>query len=315
MKIKFLTFLLIMLFYCTRAFAFVTFPTADLKIDKSNITVGDPVVATIDISVPSFVKLLQTEDDFVVEGWDIEDFYFEQDIRDEEKYKLIIKMTTYDCKLKEVPQIKLSFVNKNDIEKDSFFSEKFYFFSNSVPISVDSVLDEYDRDTMFDIKKMKKISVPTIFYFMCLLFVLFVSMYIYKDVVDFKIGKDLKVNFSPRENAIRKLNCIDINKVDDKTVVFYYCVLSETLKTYILDILFSNKPEFTTTEILDILSKKDNVFNKYYADISSLFKIYDNVKYSSSSINANTFDDAFTKTKNIIEKMSFDFEKNNMELK
>jgi hypothetical protein len=127
--------------------AFTTFPKATLKIDKNEIFVGDMINAEVDISVPPFALLLQSEDDFVIEGWDIYDFSFEQDIADEEKYKLKIVLTAYDSKIKEIPKIRLSYINKTDADKDSNIREKFYFFTDSMPVVIHSVLNKYDNDT------------------------------------------------------------------------------------------------------------------------------------------------------------------------
>ncbi|MCR4662357.1 MAG: hypothetical protein K5622_00525, partial [Endomicrobiaceae bacterium] len=140
------------------------------------INVGDTVKATVEITIPPFAKLLQTEDDIFIEGWEIQDFHFEQD--DDCKFILNLEITTFNSKQNSVPKIKLSYVNKEDFLNDSFFCDKFYFFSNSVPIKVNSILPKYQREEIFDIKNIKKMNIPLIFHISCFIFVLFILFFV-----------------------------------------------------------------------------------------------------------------------------------------
>lgn len=308
LKNIFLTFIVLLL--SINIFAFTTFPTAILSVDKDVIEVGQTINATVTIEIPSFAKLLQSEDDFFIEGWDIQDFSFKQDISDDTKYFLNVTLTTFDYKIKEIPKIKLSYVNKADFLDDSFFCEKYYFFSNSVPVTVISVFDTYQRNSIFDIKKIKMLYVPMFFYVICGVFFLFVLFSIYIKVVTLKINKFIKVTFSSKENAIRKLNKIYILKGFDETKIGdYYCLISEALKTFISEELRIKKIEMTTTEILAFISDDDNVFKHYYSDIKSFFKIYDDAKFSAYLADKDKFIDVFNQTKKFIENIDFNTEK------
>ena len=312
LKFSLTLFIFLFLSYLS-VFAFTTFPKATLKVDKKEISVGDMVNAEIDIFVPSFALLLQSENDFFIEGWDIYDFYFVEDILDKEKYKLKLILTTYDSKLKEIPKIKLSYINKVDSEKDISACEKFYFFTNSVPIVIDSILDKYDNDSIFDIKKTRKMTIPVMFYMVCIVFVLFVIFVLYKNIIFVKMQKYVKVNFSPVEKAIRQLNNIHVINIDISKIDSYYCKLSIILKSFILELLDKKNIEFTSAEMINMISLKNNIFYDYHSEISALFKIYDDAKYSVNSLNRDKFIDVYTQTKNIIEKLNS--QKINLEIK
>ena len=40
------------------------------------------------------------------------------------------------------------------------------------------------------------------------------------------------------------------------------------------------KKEMTTSEIIELIKKEDNIFNKYFGEISELFESYDRIKYT-----------------------------------
>ena len=291
-------------------FAYITYPTAVSSLDKEVIDVGDIVKVTVEINIPQFAALLQTEEDIFVEEWEILDFYFKQDILDENKFILTLYITTFNSKLDSVPKIKLSYVNKEDLLDDSFFCDKFYFFSNSVPIKINSILSNYERDEIFDIKNIKEMDIPILFYILCLIFVLFIFFVVYRDIIIIKIRKSNNFNFSPRENAIRKINSIYINKqIQISDISDNYYLMSRTLKIFILEELGIKNKEMTTTDVLTILSEETNLFHKNYQEIVSLFKIYDSTKYSVGVLSLKDFFDVFNKTKKMIENLSITVEK------
>lgn len=309
MDLKKISLIFVFLFLCVKIFAFMTFPTAELSVDKTTIEVGQTIKATVKIDIPAFAKLLQSEDDFSIEGWDILDFSFTHDITDDSKYVLNLVITTFDYKIKEIPRIKLSYVNKSDFLNDSFFIEKYYFFSNSIPVTVTSVFYTYQKDSIFDIKKMKVLYVPVFYYIICGVFILFVLTGIYIKIVNFKIKKIVKVNFSSKENAIRKLNNVYLIKGFDETKIDdYYCRLSDALKTFISE-ENSIKKEMTTNELLSFISQDNNVFKKYYSDIASFFKTYNDAKFSAYLSDKEKFIEIFNKTEKFIENINFNVEK------
>ena len=310
MKIKIISLCLFIVLSTVAVFAYVTYPQAILTVDKNEINVGETVNATVEITIPPFAKLLQTEDDIVIEGWDIQDFHFKQDILDEYKIILNLAITTFDSKLVAIPKIKLSYVSKEDLLEDSFFCDKFYFFSNSVPIKINSILSNYKREEIFDIKNIRKINIPIIFYILCLLFILFVLFVVYRNVLAFKVKKKLKFNFSPEEKAIRKLNNIynNIEKVKVSNINDYYYQMSRILKVFILDGLDIANKEMTTTEVLSIIKEETNPFHKIYNEIVRLFKIYDSTKYSMSQVSLKDFYNVFNMTKKLIENLNVSIE-------
>ena len=311
MRTKIILLFLIVFFNIFHAFAYVTYPKAVLNIDKDIIEVGENVKATVEITIPPFAKLLQTEDDIFADGWIIQDFYFKQDILDECKFILNLSITTFDSRVDSVPEIKLAYVNKEDLLDDSFFCDKFYFFSNSVPIKVNSIVSNYQREDIFDIKNIKEMCIPIVFYALCLLFIVFVFFVVYRDILVSKIRKNNKFNFSPREKAIRNLNNIYSNneQIYKSNINNKYYLISRVLKIFILDELGIKNKEMTTMEVLDILSKETNAFYKNYSDIKSLFKIYDNAKYSLEMLSLEEFFDVFNKTKQMIENLSVNIKK------
>ncbi len=86
-------------------FAFVTFPEAVLTSDKTEITTGESIQADIELFVPDFVNLLQTEDDVSIPGWDIQELIIRKDLTEEGKYKVKLKITTFDGRIKEIPPV------------------------------------------------------------------------------------------------------------------------------------------------------------------------------------------------------------------
>lgn len=309
MKIKIIVLLLFVFFNTVGVFAYVTYPKAILDVDTKVMDVGDIINATVEITIPPFAKLLQTEDDIFIEGWEIQDFHFRQDILDECKFILTLSITTFNSKLDGIPKIKLSYVNKEDLLDDSFFCDKFYFFSNSVPIKINSILSNYQREEIFDIKSIKKMNIPIVFYILCLLFVLFVFFVIYREILIPKIRKNNKFKFSPREKAIRKLNSICSKDKQLSDINNNYYLMSRALKVFILDLLGIKNKEMTTMELLDILSKETNIFHKAYPDILNLFTIYNNAKYSIETLSLKDFFDVFNKTKQMIESLSVSIKK------
>lgn len=116
--------LLLILFFtagCINIWAYVTYPIAVLSVDNDTIEVGQTINATVEITIPPFAQLLQNENDIYIEGWEIQDFYFKQDVLDEYKVVLHLSLTTFDSSLNSIPRIKLSYVNKVDLLDDSFF--------------------------------------------------------------------------------------------------------------------------------------------------------------------------------------------------
>ena len=310
MKVKIILLFLFVVLNTVGVFAYVTYPKAVLNVDTNVIDVGDIVKATVEITIPPFAKLLQTEDDVSIEGWEIHDFYFKQDILDECKFVLTLSITTFNAKLDSIPKIKLSYVNKEDLLDDSFFCDKFYFFSNSVPMKINSIMSNYQREEIFDIKKIKKMNIPIVFYVLCILFVFFVFFIIYREILILKIRRNNKFKFSPREKAIRKLNSICRNDKQLLDMNNNYYLMSRALKVFISDILGIKNKEMTTMELMDILSKETNPFHKAYPDILNLFKIYDNVKYSVEILSLKDFFDVFNRTKQMIENLSISIKKN-----
>ena len=311
MKKRIVLLLLAIFFYGVCAFAYVTYPKAVLSVDSDTLNVGDSIKATVEITIPPFAKLLQTEEDVSIEGWDILDFHFKQDILDESKFVLDLVITTFNSKLDSVSKVKLSYINKDDLLNDTFFCDKFYFYSNAVPVKVNSIVSDHQRKEMFDIKSVKEMNIPVLFYVFCFLFVLFVLFVVYKELLITKVKEIDDFCFSPREIAIRELNriCLNEKQIQSININNSYVLMSRVLKFFILDELNIKNKEMTTSEILELLSDETSIFHKNYYDILSLFKIYDNAKYSVETLNLRMFFDLFNKTKHMIETLSVGSEK------
>lgn len=311
MKKRILILFLVTFFYAVCAFAYVTYPKAILSVDTDSLNAGDSIKATVEIIIPPFAKLLQTEEDVSIEGWDILDFHFKQDILDESKFVLNLVITTFNPKLDKVSKVKLSYVNKDDLLNDSFFCDKFYFYSNSVPITVKSLVSNNQKKEMFDIKSVKEMNIPMLFYVLCFFFILFIFIVVYRDLLLLKVKEIDEFCFTPRETAIRELNrlCINEQQIQNININDGYYLMSRILKVFILEELNIKNKEMTTTEVLALLSDEKNTFHKNYHDISSLFKVYDNAKYSVETLNFKMFFDLFNKTKQMIETLSVDSEK------
>lgn len=300
--IKVIVFFVLFLFSYINVFSYDMFPTAVLKTNVDKMEIGETVKADVYITVPTFVELVQDERDIVIEGWEIQDFVFNQDITDSSKYILNLFITTFDSKINKIPRIRLSFTNKNEITDSNTDEDKFYFFSNSVPIHVNSIVGKYNNNTIFDIKNIKELSVPFLFYVVSSLFVVFVLIVIYGAIFKIKEKQNIKITLSPKENAIRKLNQVCISECfDEKKIKEFYFLTSEALRVFILDVLKIKNIEMTTNEIISMISDKENRLFDYQSQISYFFKKYDDAKYSSTLLYVNNFIDIFNKTKSFIE--------------
>ena len=300
--IKVITLLVFFLFSYINIFSYDMFPTAVLKTDVDKMEVGETVKADVYITVPTFVEIVQDEKDIVINGWEIQDFVFNQDITDSSKYVLNLYITTFDSKINKIPGIRLSFINKNEITDSHIGEDKFYFFSNSVPIQVNSIVEKYNNNTIFDIKNIKMLSIPFLFYVISSLFVLLVLIVIYGTMFKIKANQNIKITLSPKENAIRKLNQVCNSECfDEKKIKEFYFLTSEALRVFILDVLKIKNIEMTTNEILSMISDKENRLFDYQTQISYFFKKYDDAKYSASLLYVNNFLDIFNKTKSFIE--------------
>ncbi len=300
-----IAFLFFSLILSVNVFAFNSFPVATLKCGVDKMEIGETIKVDVYITMPDFVELLKGENDIFIDGWEIQDFVFKQDVTNDSKYILNLFITTFDSQMTRIPKIRLSFVNKEDLSKTDNYEDKFYFFTNSVPIQVNSIVKKYNNDTIFDIKNLKMLSIPITLYVFYCLFVLFVLIVIYGIIFKMKIKKNTKITFSPKEKAIRKLNNIIYNESFDMNKIKEYCfVTSESLRTFMSDSLKTSNIKMTTEELLNVISDKNNIFYNSYPQIAYLFKKYDDVKYSTSLLYANDFVDTFNKTKSFIENFS-----------
>ena len=302
---KIIIFLFFLLLLDTNIFSFDFFPIATLKSSVDKMEIGETVKIDVYITMPNFVELLKDEKEIFIDGWEIQDFIFKKDITNDSRYILNLFITTFDSQMTEIPKIRLSFVNKADLSKTDIDENKFYFFTNSVPIQVNSIVKKYNRTTIFDIKKIKTLPMPVLFYVVCCLFACFVLIVIYGTIFKIKTKKNIKITLTPKEKAIRKLNNIFFDKNFDIDKMKEYCfVTSESLRTFILDNLKIKKQEMTTEKLLTVISDKNNMFYNSYPQIACFFKKYDDVKYSTSLLYEKDFVDIFNKTKSFIENFN-----------
>ncbi len=270
----------ILLFFASVLFAFITFPTAFLTVDKTDIKIGETINAKIEVSVPDFIQLLETEEDISVTGWDIQEIAFKKDILSEGKYTINLKITTFDSRLKEVPAVRLSYINKN--EKNEQTQDVFYFFTNSVPVNISNLFAGDDFSDIRDIKQSKKMNISLIYYVVAVLYAIFVVFVIFRQVIKTKTEKLIKIKrpFTPSEKAFRKLNNLHMKyEISQCSTKDFYFELSSILNRFIAETL-EIKKEMTTSEIIELIKKEDNIFNKYFGEISELFESYDRIKYT-----------------------------------
>lgn len=281
-------------------FSFVTFPKAVLTADKNNIITGDKVKVRVEILIPSFVLLLQDEGDILIDGWDIVDLSFKKDVIENDKYILDMEITTFDTSIKEIPQISFSYINKDDYND----GEKFFFFSNSIPVRVSSTFNSDEFKSIRDIKYPKTLSITWIYYIIAIVFFVYVIFFAYRTVLYDKILNIINLNsFTPDEIAIRKLNNLNIDEnCSKKQIKEYYFVVSNIFKKFIISTSHFKKHEMTTTELLLLLQDKNNVFNQSFSEVYYLFESYDKAKYSDYMLNMETFLDIFKRTKKTVEK-------------
>lgn len=281
-------------------FSFVTFPKAVLTADKNNIITGDKVKVRVEILIPSFVLLLQDEGDILIDGWDIVDLSFKKDVIENDKYILDMEITTFDTSIKEIPQISFSYINKDDYND----GEKFFFFSNSIPVRVSSTFNSDEFKSIRDIKYPKTLSITWIYYIIAIVFFVYVIFFAYRTVLYDKILNIINLNsFTPDEIAIRKLNNLNIDEnCSKKQIKEYYFVVSNIFKKFIITTSHFKKHEMTTTELLLLLQDKNNVFNQSFSEVYYLFESYDKAKYSDYMLNMETFLDIFKRTKKTVEK-------------
>lgn len=299
-KYKLIFSFFIVFFSVVNVFSFVTFPKAVLTADKNNIITGDKVKIRVEILIPSFVLLLQDEGDILIDGWDIVDLSFKKDVIENDKYILDMDITTFDTSIKEIPQISFSYINKDDYND----GEKFFFFSNSIPVSVNSTFNSDEFKSIRDIKYPKTLSITWIYYIIAIVFFVYVIFFAYRTVLYDKILNIINLNsFTPDEIAIRKLNNLNIDEnCSKKQIKEYYFLVSNIFKKFIINTSHFKKHEMTTTELLLLLQDKNNVFNQSFSEIYYLFESYDKAKYSDYMLNMETFLDIFKRTKKTVEK-------------
>ncbi len=298
-------FLLSFLFLSAEGvFAFVTFPEAVLTSDKTEIITGESIQADIELFVPDFVNLLQSEDDVSIPGWDIQELIIRKDLTEEGKYKVKLKITTFDGRIKEIPPVRFSYVNKDDaagIER-----RVFYFFSNSLPVNVKNIFKDSDFSEIRDIKQVKKMHIPAVYYYIAVLYGLFIVFFIYRNVIKYKTEKHIKLNYSftGREKAVKNMNRLYMKYLEsDARVREYYFELSGILNGFISDSL-GIRGEMTDGELLNLIKNENNKFNKYSDEILSLFEKYDKIKYTGKTdSDGREFFEDFIRTRDLIEKI------------
>lgn len=298
-------FLLSFLFLSAEGvFAFVTFPEAVLTSDKKEIITGESIQADIEVFVPDFVNLLQTEDDVSIPGWDIQELIIRKDLTEEGKYKVKLKITTFDGRIKEIPPVRFSYFNKDDaagIER-----RVFYFFSNSLPVSVKNIFKDSDFSEIRDIKQAKKMNIHAIYYYVAVLYGLFIIFFIYRNVIIYKTEKHIKLNYSftDREKAVKNMNKLYMKYLaSDARIREYYFELSGILNNFISDSLEIGK-EMADGELLNLIKNENNKFNKYADEVLSLFEKYDRIKYTGKTDSDDReFFENFIRTRDLIEKI------------
>ena len=302
-KYKIIFILSFVFLVCGYLYAFVTFPRAELTADKKEITIGQSIQVKIELFVPDFINLLQTEEDIMMQGWDIQELSFKKDITTEGKYTVNLKITTFDSRIKEIPAVRFSYINK--YEMNDFNPKRFYFFSNSVLVNIKNIFEAGDFSDIRDIKQSKKMNIRILYYFIALFYGLFVIFFVYRHIVITKILKLTKpvYFFAHKEKAVKNLNKLHMKYIiADTEIKEYYYELSNILNHFIADTL-EVKKEITTTELMNLIKNEGNTFNKYFYEISFLFEKYDKVKYTENlSLNNEDFLEAFKQTREIIEK-------------
>lgn len=297
MKKFFLIILLISLFIC-EIYAFV-FPTAKVVLNENNVSLGEVIPVTFEITVPSFVKFIQDENRFEIDGWEIKNVSYKRDYREKGKYIINADIVTYDPDIKQIPAVKFFYTNK-----DFNYYEEFSFFSEPLAVNVTNLFPNDSFESIRDVKNPKEIAISKMVYFFIFLFFVFVLFFVYKTLFVNKIDKRIQINgFSNKEIAIRKINkLLQDENFSSKDIKNYYFCLSDIFKEFILNMQNINNVEMTTQEIVELLKKEESCFFKYNEEIEKIFKDYDFVKYSGTNINNKDFVEIFAHTKNIIER-------------
>lgn len=292
-----------MFFVYGNLFAFVTFPSAELTADKTEIAIGQSIQVRIELFVPDFVNLLRTEEDILIQGWDIQELSFKKDIATEGKYIVNLKITTFDSRIREIPPVRFSYINKDEV--NDFNPKIFYFFSNSVLVNIKSMFETDGFSDIRDIKQSKKMNITPLYYCIAVFYGIFVIFFIYRHIVITKISKLVKpqYSFTHKEKAVKNLNKLYMKYIMAYSEIKeYYFELSNILNHFVSDTL-EVKKEITTTELLDLINNDGNIFNKYSHEIYLLFEKYDKVKYTANANSSNDeFLESFKQTREIIEK-------------
>ncbi|MDD5020879.1 MAG: hypothetical protein PHR82_01935 [Endomicrobiaceae bacterium] len=302
-RYKIILILNFLFLFCGSILAFVTFPSADLTTDKTEITIGQPIQARIEVFIPDFVDLLQAEENILIPGWDIQELSFKKDITTEGKYIVGLKITTFDSRIRGIPPVRFSYINKDEINDSN--PKIFYFFSNSVLVNIKNIFKDNNFSDIRDIKQFKKMNITHLYYYIALFYGLFVIFVVYRHLVIVKISKLIKPEyvFTCKEKAIKNLNRLYMKYlISNEKIKEHYFELSNILNHFITDTL-DIKKEITTTELLDLIRADGNIFNKYFNEISLLFERYDQVKYTGTgNLSNEDFWESFKQTREIIEK-------------
>lgn len=298
-------FLLSFLFLSAESvFAFVTFPEAVLTSDKTEIVTGESIQADIELFIPDFINLLQTEDDVSIPGWDIQELIIRKDLTEEGKYRVKLKITTFDGRIKEIPPVRFLYVNKDDAA--GIDRKVFYFFSNSLPVNVKNIFKDGDFSEIRDIKQAKKMHIPAVYYYIAVLYGLFIIFFIYRNVIIYKTEKYIKLrySFSDREKAVKNMNRLYMKYLaSDTGIKEYYFELSGILNNFISNSLEIGR-EMSDGELLNLIKNENNKFNKYSDEILSLFEKYGKIKYTGQTdSDGREFFENFIRTRDLIEKI------------
>lgn len=296
---KIFAVLTILSFVLCDIYAFV-FPAAKAVLNnEKDIALGEVVPVSFEITVPSFVKFVQDENRFEIDGWEIKNISYKRDYRTKNKYIVNADIVTYDPDVKQIPAVKFFYINK-----DFDYYEEFSFFSNPVPVHITNLFSNDSFESIRDVKNPKEIEISKIVYFVISLFLLFVLFVVYKSLFVNKIDKKIKINgFTSKEIAIRKINRLLQNEnFSSQNTKEYYSCLSDIFKEFILNMQNINNVEMTTQEVMELIQKEESCFFKYNTEIEKIFKDYDFVKFSGTKINNKDFVEIFAHTKNIIER-------------
>jgi hypothetical protein len=242
--------------------------SASAKIDKSHITIGDPVNYTVVLVSPLDYKLTAPAKTPQIGRWDLKDLKISQEIKDKLYSNLNYTLTAFTTGEIVVPELTFQFTDANNAQ--------FSITTQSAAVTVDSVLGlAKGTPGLRDIKPPLYLNIPISVYLFWLLIVTAVLTGAWlwyqnyrKRLPQLPAGPVIPQvpPFQTAKEELEKLK--NSNLIKDGMVKEFYIALTDIIRKYLGAVYSIDTMDKTTTEIYQQLRSQEQ-------DKKALFLIRD----------------------------------------